>query len=148
MTRDETRYIPQYSRAVAGRKPFRSEVIADRKERFAALNKYVTARHGWLTSVPGERDVTMECLPESTLPDELRAGAEFMLGDEKVRLPPYKVIADGEGQRILPHAIVQHFVAGADGEMVPLTAGSTRPVASTVTHAGICKVTRYAFDML
>ena len=70
-----------------------------------------------------------------------------MLGDEKVRLPPYKVIADGEGQRILPHGIVQHFVAGADGEMVPLTAGSSRAVALAMTHAGICKVTRYAFDL-
>jgi hypothetical protein len=104
MTRDETNYIPQYSRAVAGRKPFKHEVIADRKERFATLNKYVTARNGWLTSVPGEVDVMLECLPGSSLPDELRAGAEFMLGSEKVRLPPYKVVADGEGERILPHA--------------------------------------------
>jgi hypothetical protein len=104
MTRDETNYIPAYIRTPEGRKPFRHEVIADRKERFVALNKYVNARHGWLTSVPGEVDVTMECLPDSTLPDELRAGAEFMLGGEKVRLRPYKVIADGEGQRILPHA--------------------------------------------
>jgi hypothetical protein len=79
-------------------------VIAERKDRFASLNKYVTARNGWLTSIPGEREVMLECLPGSTLPDELRAGAEFMLGDEKVRLPPYKVVADGEGERILPHA--------------------------------------------
>ena len=143
----EDNYIPLYSRPVTGRKPFRSEVITDRKERFAALNKYVTARNGWLTSIPGEREATMECLPDSTLPDELRAGAEFMLRDEKVRLPPYKVIADGEGQRILLHPIVQHFFVGADGEMVPLTAGSSCAVALIVTHAGICKVTRYAFDM-
>jgi len=144
----EDNYIPQYARPVTGgRKPFRHEVIADRKERFASLLKYVTARHGWLTSVPGEREVTMECLPDSTLPDELRAGVEFKFGGETVRLPPYKVIADGEGQRILPHGIVQHFLVGADGEMVPLTAGSSRAVALTVTHAGICKVTRYAFDI-
>ena len=83
----------------------------------------------------------------STLPDELRAGAEYMIGDETVRLPRYKLTLDGEGERILPHGIVQHFVVGADGELVPLTAGSSRAVALTVTHAGICKVTRYAFDM-
>jgi hypothetical protein len=30
---------------------------------------------------------------------------------------------------------------------VPLTEGSTRPVKSTVTHAGIVKVKRYVFDI-
>lgn len=53
----------------------------------------------------------------------------------------------GEGERILPTAIVERFVLRADGELEPLIAGSTRPIASTVTHAGICKVKRYAFDM-
>jgi hypothetical protein len=93
MTRDESRYyVPEYSRPVTGgRKPFRSEVITDRKERFATLNKYVTARNGWLTSIPGEREVTMECLPESSLPDEL----------EKLG---YKLEPEGAGERILPHA--------------------------------------------
>jgi hypothetical protein len=64
----------------------------------------------------GAVDVTMECLPGSSLPDGLRR-----LG--------YDVEPAGEGERILPSAIVERFVAGADGEMVPLTAGSSRAVA-------------------
>jgi hypothetical protein len=35
-----------------------------------------------------------------------------------------------------------------DGTVVPLTEGSTRPVAESRSHAGICKVKRYAFDLL
>jgi hypothetical protein len=38
-------------------------------------------------------------------------------------------------------------VARAGGEVEPLTEGSTRPFTSTVTHAGIVKVKRYAFSM-
>ena len=44
-------------------------------------------------------------------------------------------------------AIVERFATSASGEFEPLTEGSTRPVASTVTHAGIVNVSRYAFDM-
>jgi hypothetical protein len=44
----------------------------DRKTRFAGLNQFVTARHGWLTSIPGESEVTMETLEGSSLPDELK----------------------------------------------------------------------------
>jgi len=143
--RDETRYVPMYSREVAGRKPFRSEVIADRKAKFASVLKYVTARQGWLTSVPGEVDVEMQCLPGSTLPDELRAGAEYMLGNETVRLPKYKLEPIGETQRILPHAIEEKLTAGRDG-MESVTEGSTRPVV-TIRHAGIVRVLRYKFDL-
>ena len=35
---------------------------------------------------------------------------------------------------------------GADGELEPLTSGSARAVAQVVTHAGIVKIRRYAFD--
>jgi hypothetical protein len=59
----------------------------------------------------------------------------------------YDVTEMGEGERILPAAIVERFVMRADGELEALTPGSTRPVTSTVTHAGICKVMRYAFSM-
>jgi hypothetical protein len=52
----------------------------------------------------------------------------------------------GEGERILPTA-VEKFGMRADGELDPLTPGSTRPVAWTVTHAGICKVKRYGFEI-
>jgi hypothetical protein len=59
----------------------------------------------------------------------------------------YDVTEIDEGERILPAAIIERFVARADGELELLTAGSTRPIAETRTHAGICKVKRYAFDM-
>jgi hypothetical protein len=59
----------------------------------------------------------------------------------------YDVSDIGEGERILPAAIVERFVAGADGGLEPLIAASTRPLASTVTHAGICQVRRHAFGM-
>jgi hypothetical protein len=78
--------------------------------------------------------VTVECLPGSTLPDELRKAG-------------YDVIETGEGERILPTAISERFVAGADGELEPLTEGSTRPIASTVTHAGIVRILKYSFSM-
>ena len=104
-----------------------------RKERFAELNKFVTARHGFLTSIPGSSTVTMETLPDSTLPAELAA-----LG--------YEIEATGEGERILSGAIVQKFERVA-GELVLLTAESTRPVAQTLHHAGIVRIERYSFSI-
>jgi hypothetical protein len=58
--------------------------------------------------------VRFECLPGSIVPRDLRA-----IG--------YEVLDDGEGERILPSAIVEKFVAGPDGEFVRLTEDSTRP---------------------
>jgi hypothetical protein len=113
----------------------RNHKVDERKERFAALNEFVQARgDAWLTSVPGAHEVTMECLPGSKLPDDLRALA-------------YDVIAAGDGERVLPHQIVQRFVRRADGELESLTEDSTRPITSTVTHAGIVKVQRWAFHL-
>jgi hypothetical protein len=40
-------------------KPFQPEV-KDRKLLFAGLLDFVRARRGWLTSVPGAREVTLE----------------------------------------------------------------------------------------
>jgi hypothetical protein len=51
--------------------------------------------------------VTMERLPGSSLPDELRARG-------------YEVTATGEGERILPAAITERFTRRADGELEPL----------------------------
>jgi hypothetical protein len=39
------------------------------------------------------------------------------------------------------------LIQNADGALEPLTSGSTRPVALTVTHAGTCKVMRYGFTL-
>ena len=59
----------------------------------------------------------------------------------------HHVQEDGATERILPAAIVERFGRGASGKLEPITAESTRPIAETRTHAGIVKVTRYAFEM-
>jgi hypothetical protein len=134
--KDETNYKPMYSRDVSEPRPSPSRLkLEERKRLFAGINAFVRKHgDGWLTSVAGEREVRLEVLPNSSLPDELRK-----LG--------YKLELDGEGERISHSAIVEEFVTGLDGALEPLIEGSNLPVASTVTHAGICKVTRYAFDM-
>jgi len=63
----------------------------------------------------------------------------------ELRALGYDLNEIGEGERILPTAIIEKFVAGR--ELVPPTPGSTRPIAETRTHAGIVKVKRYAFGM-
>lgn len=63
--------------------------VQTRKERFADLNDFVTRKGGWIVSIPGDFDVMVECLPSSTLPDEL-AAAGWKLRDE------------GEGERLIP----------------------------------------------
>jgi hypothetical protein len=104
------------------------------KAKFEAINEFVHARGGWVTSVPGATKVTVECLPDAALPDDLRAAG-------------YDVREIGDGERILAHRIVEQFVRRADGKLEPLTANSTKPVVETRTHAGIVKVKRYGFDM-
>jgi hypothetical protein len=85
------------------------------KAKFAALNEFIHARGGWVTSVPGAIEVTVECLPNSALQDDLRA-----LGHDVREM--------GDGERILAHRIVERFTRRADGELEPLTAGSTQPM--------------------
>jgi hypothetical protein len=99
------------------------EETIDAKRRFASLLKYVSAKGGWLTSVAGDRLVTLETPPGSSLPDDLRKAG-------------YDVVPDGEGQRILPTARTETI----------LIEGSTRSTIA-VTHAGICKVLRYVFPL-
>ncbi len=106
----------------------------NRAELFAELNRFVTERHGWITSLPGSVEVTVECLPGSALPQQLRD-----LG--------YDVVHVGGGERILHGAIKQQFANGPDGELEPLVAGSTRAVALTITHVGIVRVERSAFTV-
>jgi hypothetical protein len=76
----------------------------------------------------------VECLPHSTVPDELRD-----LG--------HHLIEAGEGQRILAHAVTQMLEVRADGTYGPLTEGSTKPVAISVTKPGIATVRRYSFRL-
>jgi hypothetical protein len=113
--------------------PEAKDKIKDRKEKFAALNDFVTKRKGWLVSIPGDRLIDFQCLPESDLPQQLAR-----LG--------YAVHADGHTERILPAAIIEKFTRNADGSLEPLTEGSTQRV-SIVTHAGLTRVARFWFDM-
>jgi hypothetical protein len=107
--------------------------VRDRKKRFARLNEFVTMGNGWITSIPGRDEVTVEVLEGSTLPDELRE-----IG--------YRVEPDGSGERILARSIVEKFARVGD-ELVPMTAGSTLPLAEVRTHAGIVRTQRYSFSM-
>jgi hypothetical protein len=111
----------------------RGPEVKNRLERFDRMNAFVTACGGWITSLPGEPIVRMECLPNSTLPDDLRRAG-------------YGLREAGEGQRILACAILERFIVGADGERKPVTAGSTRPI-QTIEHAGIVAVQRYTFAL-
>ena len=113
----------------------RQPEVDKRKERFEVLNEFVRSRNGWITSVPGDVEVTIEVLPGSSLPDELQAQG-------------YDLTPTGDGERIVSTAITERFCMGADGELEPLTSGSTRAVAQVVTHAGICKVKRFAFRII
>ena len=81
-----------------------------------------------------ETDVTIECLPGSTLPAELRKAG-------------YDITELDEGERILPAGIVEKFTRRADDELEPLSESSTKPIAETRTPAGIVKVKRWAFSM-
>jgi hypothetical protein len=101
---------------------FADPAVDSRKAQFDRLNAIVIAGGGWITSIPGAIEVSVEVLPGSGLPDELR-----QLG--------YELEPDGEGQRILPAAITEGVI----------TEGSTVPVR--VTHPGIVKVERYSFNL-
>ncbi|MES5485952.1 hypothetical protein QMZ05_24630 [Bradyrhizobium sp. INPA03-11B] len=106
----------------------------DRTEQFAALNEFVMARAGWITSIPGDAEIRIECLPDSELPDDLRR-----LG--------HHLREEGEGQRILAHAVTQMFTTGPDGSLQPATLGSSHEVTLRVTGAGLGKVKRYSFTL-
>jgi hypothetical protein len=123
-------HVPQ---RVADRPDAQRQRIVGRKEKFQALNDWINRQGGaWLTSIPGDFEVRMECLPSSDVPQRL--------GDLGFQLRP-----EGRGERILACAIVDKFCRRADGELEPLTEGSTMPVARLVTHAGIVEVVRFSF---
>jgi hypothetical protein len=118
-------YIPMYSRPVTEQstKPTRSLSLPDRKDLFDRINTFVTARSGWLTSVPGAKTVTLDVLPFSTLPEQLTEKG-------------YQLELEGNGTRLIPHAITEAVI----------TEGSSRPAFRT-THAGIVAVDRFKFTL-
>jgi hypothetical protein len=107
--------------------------LDDRKDKFEELNTLAHAcGDAWLISVPGDFEIIVECLPDSTMPDRLRR-LDYQLRDE------------GTGERILAHAIKTPMTLNADGTMSPLTEGSTQAVTIKVTHAGIVRTERWSF---
>jgi hypothetical protein len=96
--------------------------IKHRKEHFRDVLAFVADRGGWITSVAGAAEVTMEFLPGSDLPAELAAAG-------------YCNQEIGEGERILSHAVSEAVI----------TQGSSRSVM--VTHGGITRVIRYSFPL-
>jgi hypothetical protein len=44
-------------------------------------------------------------------------------------------------------AITERFGRAADGELVPITAGSTLPVVHRVAHAGIVETRKWSFSI-
>jgi hypothetical protein len=114
--------------------PAEKDQVRERKEEFEALNDLIRRGGGWIVSVPGAREVRLEVLPGSPLPNALRARGYDVQRDEPAH-----------GERILPHSIVEWFVRGGDGAFELATAGSTKPIASRVTHAGVAKVEKYWF---
>jgi hypothetical protein len=106
--------------------------LEERKRRFAGLNDFITSAGGWITSRSGEKEVRIDCLPGSALPEVLAK-----IG--------YKLRAELQGERILPHAVVEEFTKNADGSLGALTDGSTQAVSVRVTNAGVARVEKYSF---
>jgi hypothetical protein len=129
MKRDDT-ITPGGNRFVDAKK----DVIEKRKAKHARLCDEARQKNAWITSVAGDKEVRFDCLPDSPLPADLRGRG-------------FDVIDEGDGERILHAAITERFARRTDGELAPLTPGSTERVAQIVTHAGIVKVKRYAFEM-
>lgn len=109
------------------------DAIERRKEKFAAYLHLSRNKNAWLISTPGDPLIRFECLPGSDFPNELR--------DLGIRLTE-----EPDGERILATAIVENFIRADTGELIA-TAGSTRPIALTVRHAGIAPVRRYSFTI-
>ena len=107
----------------------KKSTIQERKARFEAINDEIRKAGGWVTSVPGDRYVDFEVLPGNPLPAQIR----------------FQVEPNGYGERILPHSVVEYFTKNADGTLSLLTEGSTQPVSSRVTHAGIARVAKFFF---
>jgi hypothetical protein len=115
-------------------RPAAKDVIEERKARHAGIVKLASGMSAWITSVPGDKVITFDYLEGSPFPEEMRQ-CGFILEDE------------GDGQRILASALVEHFVRAADGQLELLTEGSTRLIAESRHHAGICRIRKWSFEL-
>jgi hypothetical protein len=56
-------------------------------------------------------------------------------------------MASGDGERIVPTAIIERIVTHPDGSFGPFTEKSTLPVRLVVHHVGIVSVKRYGLRL-
>jgi hypothetical protein len=110
-----------------------SRHLACQKEKFDRLNKAITKLGGWITSIPGAREVTIECLPASELPDRLRKAG-------------YDLTEIDGGERIIPGSITELLTLSSSGAFEAATENSTKSIY-TRTHSGVCRVRRYRFTI-
>ncbi|WP_316234241.1 hypothetical protein [Bradyrhizobium sp. SZCCHNR1098] len=100
----------------------RAKALQSRKEKFAALNRFVTKAGGWVTSIPGDYLVTIECTEGSSLPEKLQD-----LG--------YRLREVDRRERMISNATTE--------EIVDLCHNKTR----TLSHAGLVPVIVYSFEL-
>ncbi|HWX61964.1 hypothetical protein [Bradyrhizobium sp.] len=106
------------------------EKINDRKAAFDRLNRFIMARGGWITSIPGDRLVVVEAVSATTASDLADLG--------------YSPIEIEDGQRIMSAAVEECFTRTAAGALEPWTEGSARPVAEVRRHAGFVPTLRWS----
>jgi hypothetical protein len=74
--------------------PGKTATKATRLERFQQMNRFIMRRGGWIVSLPGADIMTIETLPDSSIPDEL---AKLGYDVEKI----------GDGERICFGAVTE-----------------------------------------
>jgi hypothetical protein len=84
--KDPERLLPQLSASP------RDPKIDARRKRFHDINAYIAEHGGWMTSIPGDRQMRFIALVGSPLPAQLRDVG-------------YVVTKIGESQRIDPHTM-------------------------------------------
>ncbi|WP_315775099.1 MULTISPECIES: hypothetical protein [unclassified Bradyrhizobium] len=129
MTRtDRSRGMPDYvPLALRRERPddrldAKRKAIQSRKEKFEALNTFVTEDGGWVVSIPGEPLVTIECTERSNLPEKLRdLGYELHEVDRR--------------ERMISNATTKEFATSCHRKI------------RTLSHAGLVPVIAYSFEL-
>lgn len=94
--------------------------LAQRKDLHAQMQGFISYKGGWLTSIPGDKIMRFEAVPDSTLPGDLQA-----LG--------FKVSKVGSTTRIIPAGTTE-VIAGEH---------SSSPPCRVIQHAGIVQTNVY-----
>jgi hypothetical protein len=103
--------------------------LARRKAFFAQINRFATYKGGWLVSLPGANPIRLECESSSDLPRDLEA-----LG--------YRLKKVDQRKRLVPSGTTESLTLTSSGAF-QAAQGSTKPIATTVGHAGDVVVDAY-----